>query len=51
MRLSQQAEGHISNYQRMIDGYLAGLPYEKLLPALSKINVHPLEQPVLDVTL
>ncbi len=51
MRLSQQAEGHISNYQRMIDGYLAGLSYEKLLPELSKINVHPLEQPVLDVTL
>jgi phenylpropionate dioxygenase-like ring-hydroxylating dioxygenase large terminal subunit len=51
MRLSEQAEGHISNYQRMIDGFLAGLPYEKLLPALSKINVHPLEQPVLDVPL
>jgi phenylpropionate dioxygenase-like ring-hydroxylating dioxygenase large terminal subunit len=51
MRLSQLGEGHISNYQRMIDGFLAGLPYEKLLPAMSKINVHPLEQPVLDVPL
>ena len=27
-------EGHISNFERTIDGFLAGLPYEKLLPAL-----------------
>jgi phenylpropionate dioxygenase-like ring-hydroxylating dioxygenase large terminal subunit len=49
MRLSEQAEGHISNYQRLLDGYLAGLSYDKLLPVLAKINVHPLEQPVRDL--
>ena len=49
MRLSEKAEGHISNYQRMIDGFLAGLPYERLLPAMRSINVHPLEMPVLDL--
>ena len=26
MRLSERNEGHISNYQRVIDGFLAGLP-------------------------
>ena len=34
MRLSERAEGHISNFERTIDGFLAGLPYEQLLPAL-----------------
>ncbi len=34
MRLSERAEGHISNFERTVDGFLAGLPYEKLLPAL-----------------
>jgi hypothetical protein len=38
MRLSTRVEGMIANYQRLIDGYLAGLPYEKLVPALQ--NVH-----------
>jgi phenylpropionate dioxygenase-like ring-hydroxylating dioxygenase large terminal subunit len=49
MRLSDRLEGHISNYQRTIDGFLAGLPYEKLLPALEVVNVNPLEQPILDI--
>ncbi len=49
MRLSEKGEGHISNYQRMIDGFLAGLPHERLLPAMRSINVHPLEMPVLDL--
>ena len=49
MRLSARNEGHISNYQRVIDGFLAGLPYERLLPALRKINVAPLEMPVVDI--
>ena len=43
MRLSERAEGHISNFERTVDGFLAGLPYEKLLPALRSINVNPLE--------
>lgn len=49
MRLSEKAEGHISNYHRMLDGFLAGLPYDRLLPAMRSINVHPLEMPALDL--
>ena len=49
MRLSERIEGHISNFERTIDGYLAGLPYEKLLPALHQINVNPLDHPVVDI--
>jgi len=33
MRLSNQVEGLISNYQRLIDGYLAGVPADKLATA------------------
>ncbi|HEX7752598.1 MAG TPA: SRPBCC family protein [Novosphingobium sp.] len=33
MRLSKSVEGMISNYQRIIDGYLAGVPAEKLAKA------------------
>ena len=51
MRLSEQAEGHISNFQRTIDGFLAGLPSEKLLPALRAVNVNPLEMPIVDLGL
>ena len=51
MRLSERAEGHISNFHRTIDGFLAGLPYEKLLPALESINVNPLEMPIVDLGL
>jgi phenylpropionate dioxygenase-like ring-hydroxylating dioxygenase large terminal subunit len=51
MRLSEKAEGHLSNFERTIDGFLAGLPYEKLLPALREINVNPLERPVVDLDL
>src|SRR5262249_28608263 len=49
MRLSENMEGHISNFQRTIDGFLAALPYEQLLPALREINVNPLERPVVDI--
>ena len=49
MRLSEGVEGGISNFERTVDGYLAGLPYEKLLPALQSVNVNPLEQPVVDL--
>jgi hypothetical protein len=38
MRLSNRVEGMIANYQRLIDGYLAGLPHETLVPAMQ--NVH-----------
>ncbi len=33
MRLSKEVEGMVSNYQRLIDGYLAGIPQEKLAKA------------------
>ena len=33
MRLSKDVEGMISNYQRLIDGYLAGVPAAKLAKA------------------
>jgi phenylpropionate dioxygenase-like ring-hydroxylating dioxygenase large terminal subunit len=49
MRLSEKAEGHISNLHRTIDGFLANLPYDKLLPALREVNVNPLERPVVDI--
>jgi hypothetical protein len=38
MRLSNQIEGMIANYQRLIDGYLAGLPYEKLVPGMQHVH-------------
>ena len=49
MRLSEQIEGGISNFERTVDGFLAGLPYEQLLPALRAINVNPLDMPVVDI--
>jgi phenylpropionate dioxygenase-like ring-hydroxylating dioxygenase large terminal subunit len=51
MRFSEQNEGHLSNFERTIDGFLAGLPYERLLPALQEINVNPLERPIVDIGL
>ncbi len=51
MRLSERNEGHISNYHRVIDGFLAGCPYDRLLPALAKVNVNPLEMPVVEIEL
>src|SRR3954449_4592403 len=49
MRLSEQAEGGLSNFERTIDGFLAGLPHDKLLKALQAVNVNPLEQPIVDL--
>jgi hypothetical protein len=49
MRFSAQAEGGIANFERTVDGFLAGLPYETLLPALEAVNVNPLERPVVDL--
>jgi phenylpropionate dioxygenase-like ring-hydroxylating dioxygenase large terminal subunit len=49
MRLSERAEGHLANFERTLDGFLAGLPYEKLFSALQAINVNPLERPVVDI--
>ena len=49
MRLSAQAEGHIANFERTVDGFLAGLPYDQLLPALEQVNVYPFDKPIADL--
>ena len=49
MRLSEGMEGGIANFERTLDGFLAGRPYEQLDPALRAVNVNPLEQPVVDL--
>jgi phenylpropionate dioxygenase-like ring-hydroxylating dioxygenase large terminal subunit len=51
MRFSEHAEGHLGNLERVIDGFLAGLPHERLLPALREVNVNPLERPLVDLDL
>jgi phenylpropionate dioxygenase-like ring-hydroxylating dioxygenase large terminal subunit len=49
MRLSEGLEGHISNFERTIDGFLAGLPQEQLLPAVETVNVYPFDKPIADL--
>jgi phenylpropionate dioxygenase-like ring-hydroxylating dioxygenase large terminal subunit len=49
MRLSEQMEGHISNFHRTLDRFLTGRPYDELLPALKHVNVNPLEMPIMDL--
>jgi phenylpropionate dioxygenase-like ring-hydroxylating dioxygenase large terminal subunit len=49
MRLSETMEGHVANFERTIDGFLAALPHEKLLPALHAVNVYPFDRPIVDV--
>ena len=49
MRLSEQIEGHIGNFHRTIDGFLAGLDDDALIPALRELNLNPLERPVVDL--
>ncbi len=51
LRLSAGAEGGISNFERLIDGFLAGLPYDALAQGLRAVNVNPLEQPIADLGL
>ncbi len=48
MRLSKQYEGMISNHQRLIDGYLAGLPLETLAKATNVVN-SGYNTPILDI--
>jgi nitrite reductase/ring-hydroxylating ferredoxin subunit len=50
MRLSSQIEGLISNFERVIDGFLAGLPHETLVPAIQKTNT-TIDVPVADLGL
>ena len=38
MRLSSQVEGLVSNFQRLVDGYIAGVPAEKLAKATNELG-------------
>jgi hypothetical protein len=49
IRLNARLEGHISNFERTVDGFLAGLPYDQLLTALQSVNVAPFDKPILDL--
>lgn len=49
LRFSELIEGGVANFERTVDGFVAGLGYDELLPALRTINVNPLEQPIRDV--
>ena len=51
MRLARQIEGHISNYHRLLDGYLAGLPHDRLRKGLEVVNVNPLDRALVDFDL
>jgi phenylpropionate dioxygenase-like ring-hydroxylating dioxygenase large terminal subunit len=51
MRLSAGLEGHISNFERTIDGYLAGRPHDQLRPALHEVNGYPFDRPIVDLGL
>lgn len=48
MRLSKDHEGMISNYQRLIDGYLAGLDLDTLTKAQNIVNCG-FETPIQDI--
>jgi hypothetical protein len=48
MRLASQHEGMISNYQRLVDGYLAKLDPEKLAKASQVVN-SGFAAPILDI--
>jgi hypothetical protein len=48
MRLSREQEGMISNYQRLVDGYLAGLDPEQLRKAQTIVN-SGYNSPILDI--
>jgi len=48
MRLAQNIEGLISNFERVVDGFLAGLPYEQLVPAIRKTNT-TIDVPLVDL--
>ena len=48
MRLAKDVEGLISNYQRLIDGYIAGEPASKLAAANQKLGGN-FDGPILDL--
>jgi hypothetical protein len=48
MRLSKKYEGMISNFHRLVDGYIAGVEQNKLATASAKVNAG-FEGPVQDI--
>ncbi|MGE3690864.1 MAG: SRPBCC family protein [Novosphingobium sp.] len=48
MRLSRDWEGLISNYQRLIDGYIAGLDDDLLVTGQNRVN-HGYDRPICDI--
>jgi len=50
MRLSKDVEGLVSNYQRLIDGYLKGVAPDKLAKAQNKLGGN-FDGPILDLSL
>jgi hypothetical protein len=48
MRLSSKVEGLISNYQRLVDGYIAGLDQETLKTATHRVN-NGFDAPIVDI--
>ena len=50
LRLSKDREGLISNYQRLIDGYIAGAPLGDLARATTKLGGN-FDGPILDLEL
>ena len=51
LRISELIEGHISNFHRTLDGYLAGRSHDELAAAMRTVNVNPLESPAVDIGL
>ena len=48
MRLSRETEGLISNYHRLIDGFLSGVEQDKLVKA-TRIVSSPFDVPIQDI--
>ena len=48
MRLSERVEGLISNFERVIDGFLAGVPADRLVPAIQQTNT-TIDVPIADL--
>jgi phenylpropionate dioxygenase-like ring-hydroxylating dioxygenase large terminal subunit len=48
MRLSRSVEGMISNYQRLVDGFLEGVPKDKLTKAM-QVASGELDDPIRDI--
>jgi phenylpropionate dioxygenase-like ring-hydroxylating dioxygenase large terminal subunit len=50
LRLATKIEGLISNFERVVDGFLAGLPYDQLVPAIQQTNT-TIDVPIADLRL